>query len=544
MTYDVEVEVLIVGGGLAGLSAAVFLAWQGTEVLLVERRGSSLVHPRARTINPRSVEVFAQAGLADVILSHRSFTDHDSSVLFRAETLAGPEKFRSPLDPPGSITAISPWPWAPIDQDKLETLLVTAARDRGARVVFGTELVDFTDDGDGITARLRDVASGRPQTVRARYLVAADGGRSGIREALGIGTHGHGSIGHTMTLVFEADLTEPLRGRKLGVCHLDRPVSGTVLLSHDGDQRWVFSVPYRPEAGETLADFDNGRSVALIREAIGIPDLAVRVVPQLADGTRVLGYELAARVADTFQRGRVLLVGDAGHVVPPTGAFGASTGIADAHNLAWKLAAVVAGKAGPGLLASYDAERRPVADLTMEQALLQLWSRTNRHTPAQAVFSPLDYYATVFGYRYSSDLVVDPPEDLPAAVAPQELSGQPGTRAPHVPLTRDGRSTSTLDLFGRSFVLLAGSAGGGWVEAMPPSAPEAMVVDAYRIGVDLADTDGEWARRYGVEPDGVVLVRPDGFVAWRSARSEPAPATVLSTVLAQLLDRRTSVAAR
>jgi putative polyketide hydroxylase len=528
-----QTTVLIVGAGLAGLSTAVFLAEFGIATRLVERRDSALIHPRARTINPRSMELYRQIGLADTILAARSFTDHEGSILFRATTLAGPELFRAPLRTPQAAGDLSPCSWAPIDQDKLEALLLERAQARGVATSFGTELTGLSQDAAGVVADVLDRRTGARQRIRAAYLVAADGNRSRIRDQLGIGTHGHGTIGHTATMVFEADLEPYLKGRRLGVCHLDTPGPGTVLLSHDGVRRWVFSMPYRPDAGETLEDFDDRRCGALIRQAVGDPTLAVRVVPQLADGTRVLAYEVAARVADRFRDDRVFLVGDAAHVMPPTGAFGASTGIADAHNLAWKLAAVLAEGADERLLDTYDAERRPVAELTVEQALGQLTKRTGAPVPGADVFHPLDYYATVLGYRYRSAAVVDAPTGLPPALPPRELSAQPGTRAPHVPLHEGSRTLSTLDLFGREYVLLTGSEH-AWAAAVAGLDDRWPRVTVRRIGHELTDPVGGWADRYGVSATGAVLVRPDGFVAWKVVDLVDAPAAALSAVVDRL----------
>ncbi|WP_406728605.1 FAD-dependent monooxygenase [Streptomyces sp. GD-15H] len=547
--YDENPAVLIVGGGLAGLSSAVFLAAQDVPVVLVEKHTGAMVHPRARSINPRSVELFDQFGLVEQVLAHRSYSSRPGGLLFRGETLAGMEVFRSPLDPPSTVGTVTPKPWAPIDQDKLETVLRDRAVELGADIRFAAEMVSFEQDAEGVTAVVRDRASGTKKTLRAGYLVAADGNRSPIRTGLGIGTHGRGLIGSTMTLVFEADLTEPLRGRRLGVCHLDRPVTGTVLLQHDGECRWVFSMPYDPERGETLADFDDERCVALVREAIGVPDLDVAIVPQLADGTKVLGYELAARVADRFREGRVLLVGDAAHVMPPTGAFGASTGIADAHNLAWKLAAVHHKEADPALLDSYDAERRPVAELTVAQALLQLDRRTKAPSaqPGSAgaeagepkaarpgageqksagtdasPFRPYEYYATVLGYCYRSAAVPGADPALPPALPPGELRGRPGTRAPHLPVEHAGTEASTLDFYGRGFVLLAGTglSGDRWANALDTAAARLGVAARARrlarTGAELTTRETSWADAHGVGAGGAVLVRPDGFVAWRA----------------------------
>lgn len=539
--HDEDVSVLIVGGGLSGLSAAMFLARLDVPVLLIERHAGMMIHPRARTINPRSVELFRQAGVVDTILANRSYSSHPDSLLFRAETLSGAELFRSPLDAPSTIGEITPCDWAPIDQDRLEVILRDRAIELGADIRFSTELISFDQDADGVTAVIENRETGQRRTVRSCYLVAADGNRSVIRSALGLGTHGHGLIGTTMTLVFEADLSVPLRGRRLGICHLDRPAPGTVMLQHDGERRWVFSMPYHPERGESLSDFTDERCVALIREAVGVADLPVRIVPQLADGRKVLSYELAARVTDRFRAGRVFLVGDAAHVMPPTGAFGASTGIADSHNLAWKLAAIVHKEAGPDLLASYDEERRPVSELTVEQALLQLWRRTDKASgPMESPFVAYDYYATVMGYRYRSTAVVDAPGDeVPPALSPRELNALPGTRAPHVPLLRGRQEISTLDLFGRGLTLVAAPQGTAWVEGLTKAGDLlGVLTTAHRVGADVRDHTGTWQKAFGIGDGGAALVRPDGFVAWRAygAPGEPAE-RVLERALRQILGR-------
>lgn len=509
-----QTSVVIVGGGLVGLSAAAFLSWHRIPVLVVERHSDVLIHPRARTINPRTVELYRQIGLESSIMDRRSFPHGNRALLIRADTLAGPELHRGELSPPkgADIEAASPSLWAPIDQDKLEIVVRERAAELGADIRFSTELVSFSNDGDGVTAVVRDVASGRERQVSAEYLIAADGHNSGVRTTLGIGQHGHGTLGHVASMVVKADLSAALRGRDISVCHLNTPEVGTVLLPHDRADGWVFSVPYHPDRGETLADFDDARCVALFRAAIGDPELPVEVAPQLVDGTKVLGYEVGARVADRFRDGRVFLVGDAAHVMPPSGAFGAGTGIQDAHNLAWKLAAVLDGAAAPDLLDTYQEERQPVAEFTVEQSLLQLRDRAGRDVPKLDAVAPADYFAVVFGHHYRSRAVEGDARTAPA-LPPSELRGQPGTRAPHVVLERDGEKVSSLDLYGRRYVLLAGEHGGAWIDAVRRLD---LPVDCVQVGTDVRDPDGNWAAAHGTTAEGAVLVRPDGVVAWRT----------------------------
>ena len=514
-------SVLVVGGGLAGLSTALFLAWHRVPVVLVERRAHALRHPRARAVNNRTMELYRRVGLGPAIQAARSHDDEAGALLVRAQTLAGPELWRREAAPPGRAEAASPCPWGSIDQDRLEDLVRQRAEQLGADVRFGTALRSVDLDADGVSAEL--AGTGGTTTLRARYLVAADGNRSGIRARLGIGMTGPGVLGEILTFVFEADLSEALRGRRVVVAHLEQPRPGTVILPYDGKRKWVFSTPYTPDVDGSPEDLAEPAGVELVRAAVGDADLPVKLLPQLADGTRVLAYQLGASVADRFRDGPVFLVGDAAHVLPPAGAFGASTGVQDAHNLAWKLAAVLRGDAGEALLDTYETERRHVATFTLEQALLQMRERTGR--PVEGSHGdPVDYDAVVFGYRYPTNGC---PPAGPAAITPQLLYGQPGTRAPHVPVVRDGAAISTIDLYGPEFVLVTGDAGNGWAAAAGE-----LPLRVVRIGAP------EFWTAHALPDDGALLVRPDGFVAWRG-EGHTAPDEVRAA-LARALHRERS----
>jgi putative polyketide hydroxylase len=529
-----DAEVLIVGGGIVGLSAAVFLTGHGMSVELVERRPDALAHPRARVINPRAVELYRQVGLEPAIQAARSRAEYSSGLVIRAETLSAPGRTVTEMQSspdPGRDDNISTAPWIPIDQDQLERVVRDRATQMGARIHFSTELTAFSRGPDGITADVRDLRSGSPRHVRARYLIAADGHRSGIRQQLGIPVRGPGLIGHTLCFVFEADLSGPLRGRHLAVGHFNQPRPGTSLISHS-EGRWVFSVPFRPDQGEPLSSFTDERCAELARAAVGDPSVRIKIVPQLANGVTTLDYELGAQVAERYQDGPVFLAGDAAHVMPPAGAFGAGTGIQDAHNLAWKLAATAAGRAGPGLLATYQAERQPVAMFTLAQSLHLLRERTGRDIPYDQGGPPVSYEEVLFGHRYGEGALA--PEEHHGSgsngngdgrrfsMPPAQLTGVPGTRAPHVALLRQGREISTLDLYGSRCVLMCGPAGGRWAEAMSRlAAPRRLAADTYQLGTDLADPGARWEQAHGVTASGAILIRPDGFVAWR-ARDEQA----------------------
>jgi putative polyketide hydroxylase len=369
-----ETDVLIVGGSLVGLSLSLFLASFGVRALMVERRSTTSVHPRAWGFNPRTVELFRGVGLEEEV--RRAEADAmpataSGGSLLRVESLAGTElgviQNRFP-----DLGDVSPSQWVMCGQNRIEPILRRRGEELGGQHRFSTELVAFEPDAGGVTATLREVGSSSSTGVRAAWLVGADGSSSLVRRALGIELESRGMLSHRLALVFRADLREALRGRHFVICYITNDVvRGGVLLPIDNNDRWQLDVPYQPDQGDRLEDFTDDRCLALIRSGVGQADLEVTLEAKLA-------WVAGARVADRFQRDRTLLAGDAAHVMPPTGALGANTGIQDAHNLAWKLAAVVAGTAGPDLLATYEAERRPVAAETIQQAVSRYEQRLAR----------------------------------------------------------------------------------------------------------------------------------------------------------------------
>lgn len=529
-THTSRTSVLVVGGSLTGLSSAVFLAWHGVPTVLVERHPDLLMHPRLRGITPRTVEMFRQVGLEQAI-KEASFAGADFAWRpVRAETLAD-ERYdtveENDDDAAEDAGPVSPCGFGPIDQDKLEVLLRSRAVELGADLRFATELTSFEQDDEGVTVVVRDRRTGETTTVRADYLVACDGWSSPIRERLGIELDGPGPLFHTITAIVDADLRPATRGRQVTVAYLQRPQPFTILLAHDEEgTRWVFGTGYSPEH-EALEDYTDARVAELVRAAGGLPELDVTLRPQIP-GTqhKVLGFSVGAQVARQYRSGRVFLVGDAAHLVPPTGGFGGNAGIQDAHNLAWKLAAVVRGEAGPGLLDTYHDERRPIGLMTMAQALARFGDRMGPGAETQL----LDHAAVSTGYRYQSAAIVDSARSDTTPVPPAMLRGEPGTRAPHVSIGGAGGTglttkgaRSTIDLYGKNAVLLAGPAGSAWVSAAQVVAKDLGIpLDTYRFGAEIAAQDGH--KRHGIDADGALLVRPDGFVAWRSTGAAIDPA--------------------
>ncbi|MEU4196956.1 FAD-dependent oxidoreductase [Kribbella sp. NPDC026611] len=501
-----QTSVLVVGGGVVGLTAALFLAKHGVPCVLVERHPDLLIHPRARGLTPRTMEIYRQAGLEPAILGSAFAGPGFAYTPVQGQTLNDAE-YTTPDEPHEDDGASSsPCGFGPIDQDVLEILVRDRARELGAELRFGVELVTHRQDLHGVLATVRNHATGVDETIEAEYLIAADGVNSSIRAELAIETDGPGVLFTTLTAIVEADLRPALRGRIASMAYLQQPRPFTILMAHDdAGLRWVFGTGY-DAAAEDVTAYSDARIADMVRAAAGLPDVEVKLHPQIP-GTdlTVLAFPIAARLARRYQVGRVFLVGDAAHTWPPTGGLGANCGIQDAHNLAWKLAAVLDGSAGEDLLRTYDAERRPVGRLTMQQALARFGSRMRSAEGPELI----EYGAVAMGYSY-----LDRPP-----VVPSELSGEPGTRAPHVFLG----SSSVLDLFGDGFVLLAGRDGSPWESA----------ARGLPIAVHVIDT----LPAYGIGAGGASLVRPDGFVAWRTRELDPDPENAVRRALDAALAR-------
>ncbi|MGH6858977.1 MAG: FAD-dependent monooxygenase [Phyllobacterium sp.] len=515
--------VLIVGGGLNGLTAAALLARQGVSCMLVERHADTSIQYKFAGISPRSMEIFRGLGIEAEIRAGRT-GDQQGGGIARARNLADPDmQWGGPAWP--DAAPYSPTQPATCDQHVLEPILRRRAEQLGAVTRFDTRFLSFEQDAGGVRARIRDQVTGKEETVIADYLIAADGGNGRLRETLGIDRSGPGTLQHWMNIVFDTDMPPTIGGRRFTSCFVG-DLNATITPREGG--RWLLALQYFPDKGEDPKDFDRDRCRSLVLTGAGRPDIKAELVDARP-------WEMAACMAERFHAGRCFLIGDAAHLMPPTGAFGGNSGIHDAHNLAWKLAMVLRGEAHAGLLDSYDRERRPVIAATLAQALarLQKWFRdpAGRLPPPVAI---VDDYDVVFGQRYDTAA----PAGM-AAARPFEpfagLSAEPGTRAPHLPIERDGRGLSILDLFGRDVVLLCG--GTEWQAAAKAASDRlGMPIACHSFGPsgDLHDPGGRWPEAYGVEAEGAVLVRPDGFVAWRSRNGGAAAQTRLMAGLERI----------
>jgi 2-polyprenyl-6-methoxyphenol hydroxylase-like FAD-dependent oxidoreductase len=465
------------------------------------------------------METIRQMGLEQRVRTKSLETYSATGGIIAVESLAGRELATYVKELNEGVEGFSPTVRVFINQDALEPILRERALELGATVRNRTEAVIADQDDDGVTATLRDLDSGDERTVRARYVVAADGNRSPTRARLGIGMRGHAELSRSITIYFKADCSELLRDRNQGVIYVHNPeLRGFFRLDRSGGTGFlVINTVGEDVTQDSAVDVQSGltkeRALEYLRTAIGT-DMPMEIVD-------VANWRAEATCAERLRDGRVFLAGDAAHVVPPNGGFGGNMGIQDALNLGWKLAAVVKGEAGPALLDSYEAERLPLCELNVQQAYTRYATRVVPERGTDGVQPPVPDIELEIGLVMRSAVIRSDEEDDGALhLAAAALGGRPGTRAPHVVLA-DGRST--LDLFGTQFVVLR-PAGDGVDDWAPPGAAS-HVIDAE-----------SFAESYGLSAGGATLVRPDGVVAWRSRgpTGRPEIADALETALARV----------
>ncbi|MGH2406502.1 MAG: FAD-dependent monooxygenase [Candidatus Limnocylindrales bacterium] len=532
---ELETAVLIVGAGPTGLAASIGLSHAGTASLLIERHPGTSIHPKARGVNVRTMEILRQWGV-DGAVRTSGLSPEANGFFFRGASLLAEHFERSGG---GGLAAdaqvLSPETWMVISQDVLEPVMLEAARGfDGADLRFGHELVALDQDAAGVTAVVRERAADRLIGIRARWVVGADGAESAVRGAAGIELDGHGPLVDNVSILFEAPLGDRIDDRRSAVYYLSddftarprgypmsvgNPPDHGVLLTVDNADRWLLVV-----AGD-ISTIDEATAIGRIHGALGRDDLPVRILGFMA-------WSPAARVATRYATGRLFVAGDAAHQMTPSGAFGLNVGIADAHNLAWKLAAVESGWAARTLLETYDAERRPAGLFATEQSYLQFLGTR----PAK----PFGNWGVILGTRYVSKAVLPdgtrPPEVADPAVD-YVPNAHPGARAPHAWLVRNRRRISTLDLYGQGFTCVVGRDGQGWAQQTEQIARSSRIpITSHQLGPHLSAEDaGRFALDHGIGDEGALVVRPDGHVAWRSPgaalEGQPGIAEVLRQVV-------------
>lgn len=532
---ELNTDVLVIGGGPVGLTAVALLGRLGVDCVAFDRDGGPTEHPKATVINVRTMEILRMLGLSEGIRAN-GVMDSLTLAPITAITRVRGRRIKQVRQDPERVAielAQSPTSTAIISQDALEPLLVQVAQEAPlGEVRFEHEVIALTQDEEGVTAKVRGPQG--PLVVRAQYAIAADGSRGPIREALGIERSGRPNFGSVTNIHFRADLSE-LAGDCPSVLYwLFNGERAGVIHWLDGSQRWLLNT-----SQIQAPDEDGEREMCLeaVAQAIGDPAVSVELLS-------ARHWNFSASVADSYRSGRVFIAGDTAHEMPPTGGFGLNTGVQEVHNLAWKLSAVCHGWADDRLLDTYGVERRPVAEVNVNRSvdnalalgrmfvpglgpdlsLVELDDEQGEEVRRQLAqlldeqSGHFDFQGWVLGATYDSTAIV--PDGTPAVepadpIRDYEPTARPGSRAPHVAIDRDGARGSVLDLFWDRFVLLCGPRGEGWEAA----AREAGSRGPVPLAVHRSTVDGEGgiSDAYGIGPAGAALVRPDGYVAWRTA---------------------------
>jgi putative polyketide hydroxylase len=522
---DFHPQVLIAGGSVVGLSAAAFLAARGVKPLLVERRSDLSRRLRAKVFYARTLELYRTIGIDQRIVDAEPKEARPTDIAI-VESLGGAERRRWSIPASRDLGELSPCRSVFIKQRNLEEIVRDRARELGANLCFGTELQSFTQDRNGVVARVRDLTTGEEKQVRAQYMIAADGNSSVVRNQLGIARTGLGDLSHSIEIRFEADLKPLIRGRPLAFVYIREPDFRAYIAWEANQDGGVISVEYDP-ATNVEVRFSKASCRSIVARALGIDEGSFRV---LGNHPWIVG----SWVAERFREGRIFLAGDSAHVTPPAGGFGASLGVHDAHNLCTKLGQVLSGEASEKLLDCYEPERLPVANLTVDQATSRFKGLRSTGGPetAQTLY---DETAISLGYRYRSDAIRS--EDLKTSpIDPSALNGQPGTRAPHVAISNGGKWMSSLDLYRSHPVLIVGPRGHHWLDTGAQLATE-FRLDIHHIGADADSTAEVFLQAHGISETGALLIRPDGFVAWRALSQEASPIEELADALGHVLAR-------
>ncbi|MEZ0365918.1 FAD-dependent oxidoreductase [Mycobacterium sp. pUA109] len=585
-TYlDYDTDVLVVGCGPAGGAAALALATYGIKTMLINKYNWVANTPRAHITNQRTLEVLRDLGVEHEALALGTPQEIMGDTVL-CTSLAGEEIGRirtwgASDEHLTEYTSASPCPMIDLPQTYLEPILLSNAARRGANCRFDTEFLSLDQDADGVTARLHDRLRGDDYTVRAKYLLGADGARSRVAEQIGLPIAGRTGVGGSMNIFFVAELGRYVAHRPSVLYWTMRPGArlggigmGLIRMVRPWNQ-WLLTWGY--DINQPPPRLDDAEAERIVKNLIGDDTIPIHI-----DSKSL--WTVNHSYATDYSVGRVFCAGDAVHRHPPSNGLGSNTSIQDSFNLAWKLAAVIKGQASPTLLDSYTAERAPVGRQIVERANLSRAQFTpifeslgiDGGSDAEGIEAGLaacraedaegakrreqldeairlkDYEFNAHGVelnqRYQSNAILT--EEGPDEQWPRDRelfhqpSTRPGAKMPHVWLINDeGRRISTLDLVGHGmFTVVSGLSGGVWEQAAQTVQSELGVpLRAVRIGAKGArDAYGRWARLREIEEDDALLVRPDGYITWRSDCVSPdvaGAAEHLSSALSTVLGR-------
>jgi len=591
MTEQIDTDVLIIGAGPSGMVSALCLAQAGIRSIVVERASGLATHPKAHEVNARSIEILQSLGFTLPELEAEASPEPDAARIVFCKTIGeelGRIDLRAPENDPEKYRRHlrAKKPYLNLSQTELEKTMLAHVREAPeTEVLFTHRWEGFEDDSTGITSMVVRTADSEAIRIRSRYVIAADGAASSARQALGISMDGPDKLQDFVNAYFEADLSQALTtpAKLYWILH---PEAVGTLIAHHVEKRWVYHVPIHSPY-ERPEDYTEDVFIERIKKATGDDDVAIRI-------RSISFWRMTAQVARSFRKGRVFLVGDAAHRFPPTGGLGMNTGIADAHNLCWKLAAVLGGEADDALLDTYERERRPVAELNCAESkanfdkifeviealglrrdgletlarikgsapvkwLPRSWQRVleklltipafrafRRFDASDALRSEVtrsiadqtphfDRIGLDIGYVYDEGALVRDEEATPGPenhVTQYLPSTAPGARFPHLWLDR-AQTRSTHDaLDSKGYTLLLGDDGSPWQSALETLGPLRS-----KLKIDFLGSmcEGEEERRAlvdlcGIERDGALLIRPDVHVAWRQTSLTTTPKRTLQRV--------------
>src|SRR3954452_6599843 len=578
----VQTDVLIVGSGPAGASAGLFLSTLGVDNILITKYRWTANTPRAHITNQRAMETFRDMGIEQQVLAeatpHHLVGDTGFCTSIAGEEIGRIHTWGTHPAREADYQLASPCLVVDIPQTYLEPILVRNATARGTQSRFSTEYLSHIQDADGVNVLVLDRLTGTRYTIRAKYLIGADGARSKVAADIGLPYEGAMDIAGSMNITFKADISAYCDHRASVLYWVIQPGSnvggigaGLVRMVRPWNE-WLIVWGY--DINDEPPVVDEAAATQIVRSLLGLPDIDVEIT-----GTSLWGNnEMYAR---HLQSGRVFCVGDAVHRHPPSNGLGSNTSIQDSYNLAWKLAAVLRGQAAPSLLETYSTERAPVAkqivtranrssrefvqffevlgllDAKDEAEMAARIEERKANTPEGAAKRAalveamelknyeFNAHGVELGQFYVSDAVAGDGSRRPEPARDPELyyepSTVPGSRLPHAWVGDSVRRLSTLDLAPMTrFTLLTGIAGEPWASAAERVGDKLGVPLATVVigpGRDVTDLYYDWARLREVEEDGVLLVRPDKHIGWRSTRLPEDPEAALLAAMASILGR-------
>lgn len=500
-------KVIIIGGGPVGLSAAICLAQQGIESVLIEKHPTTTNHPKARGVNGRSMELFRSWGLEEQMKQYQM--PREAHCFAWIEDLQGKEITR--VQATVDYSPYSPTANAIIAQDDLEQELFKKAKSMSLiDVQFNTEMIHATQNNDQVTVEILNKETNQKETLSAHYLIAADGAHSSLRTLFNVEMEGVDNLGEFCSIYCEINLDKYVEHRPAAGFMFIRPdIRGTFAFSKKGLRKWLVGLRLDPSRNLTKELFTDDYCVDYVKKVINDPEVEVRFINK--------GFwTMAALIAKQYQVGRVFFAGDAAHRLPPTGGFGMNTGIQDAHNLAWKLAMVIKGQADASLLDTYFTERVQIARTNTSWSI----SNARRFEKIYTALAQNDLTTFKGASQDQSNHVNNILLDLGFVYGSEyqtqtdyKPSAEVGARAPHCWLSKDGKQISTLDVYNNQFVLVCSPEARYWQEKFHQFPCKIVTIGEHG---QYSDKNHDFLETYGISKQGAVLVRPDGHIAWRS----------------------------